>query len=253
MKKISSLLVLILFYSLFFQVSLISFSQQIIFPNLLPNQFSSRAWIDLFSNQTILSSFVNSILISFSTVAGTIIFAWPYAVTTYKYRQKQSMLSKTLETLAYLPLAIPILIPAFGLYEQLIKYQLIGGYLSLITTLTIFLFPYMFRSIYNEILQTGFLLEEQASTLGASRLSTFLTITCPRMTPSLFVGSVFVFSGSFNDYLLTYLIGDGEISTLALVVYPLMHSDDFALSCAAIILFIVPFILLILLIPKKQL
>lgn len=186
------------------------------------------------------------------TVVLTIILSWPYAATTYDLRIKKKSLGRLLEILAYLPVAIPILIPAFGLYETLAVHHFTGNIFVLASILSIFLFPYMYRSISNEINHSGYVLEEQSQSLGAGTWMTFYKVSLPRMIRPISVGSIFVFSGAFNDYLLTYLIGDGEIETLPIVVYPLMSSDDFSLSSAYTIIFIAPFVILSLLLNREQ-
>lgn len=244
MKKFIKLLIFFLFYSLFFQVIVVSFSERIFWPDFIPTGLTFRAWFEALNDQTLITAITNSLKLAILTVLISIILSWPYATTSYHLQIKHKNLARFLEILAYLPIAIPMLIPAFGLYEVLAVYHFTGSIFIISFILAIFLFPYMYRSISNEINLSGYLLEEQAGTLGASKMMIFIKITIPKMVKPISVGSIFVFSGAFNDYLLTYLLGDGEIETLPLVIYPLMTSDDFTLSSAYTIVFILPFVFL---------
>lgn len=252
MKKFINLVILFIFYGLFFQILLLSFSERIIWPSILPTALTFRAWHESLTDPRLITGVGNSFVLSSLTVILTILFSWPYAATVYGLSKRKKNIGHFLEILAYLPIAIPILIPAFGLYETLATHHYTGNIFVLALILAIFLFPYMYRSISNEINQSGDTFEEQARSLGSSEWMTFFKITIPRMSRPICVGGIFVFSGAFNDYLLTYLIGDGELETLPLVVYPLMMADDFTLSSVYTIIFIIPFLFLSLLLRKSD-
>jgi putative spermidine/putrescine transport system permease protein len=88
--------------------------------------------------------------------------------------------------------------------------------------------------------------EQQALSLGASRLRTFLHVTLPSVLPGIVTGGLFVFLISWSQYILTVLIGGGRVITLPLLLFSFAGAGDNAVTSALGIVFLAPAVLILL-------
>lgn len=83
-------------------------------------------------------------------------------------------------------------------------------------------FPLLVRSIRLSIEAVDLKLEEAASTLGASRLFVFLTITLPLMLPGILAGMILSFAKAMGEFgaTITFVSNiPGETQTLSAAIY----------------------------------
>jgi molybdate transport system permease protein len=88
-------------------------------------------------------------------------------------------------------------------------------------------FPLMVRAIRLSLEAVDRKLETAARTLGASRLSVFLTITLPLTLPGLLAGAVLAFARSLGEFgaTITFVSNiPGETRTLPLALYSLIQT-----------------------------
>lgn len=151
---------------------------------------------------------------------------------------------KQISLLLYMPLLAPILLPSIGLYYYFSIYDLSGSIFAIALAQSAVLYPYMLKPIEDHLVKNGDKFEQIAYSLGASRIETFFKVTLISLKAPIGIGSFFVFVGSFNDYIISFLIGDFQINTLAVHLYPLMQSDNRLASVLVIIIYTAPLILL---------
>jgi ABC-type spermidine/putrescine transport system permease subunit II len=162
--------------------------------------------------------------------------------------------SPLLHFILYLPILSSALIPCFGLYEEFLKLSFIATPLGVSLAQSCFLYPYILRPLEIELKKDNYHRERSALDIGLSLPKIFFFVTLPKLKGSLFTGLFFVFFGSYNDYLIPFLIGDAQISTLPLELYPLIFSGDRALSTVFILIYLIPLLLsLFLLRPFRSL
>ena len=92
--------------------------------------------------------------------------------------------------------------------------------------------------------------EEQAHSLGADKIRTFLLVTLPSISPGIITGALFVFLISWSQYILTVLIGGGRVVTLPLLLFSFAQAGDNAVTAALCIIFLLPAILILLVSSK---
>jgi putative spermidine/putrescine transport system permease protein len=93
-------------------------------------------------------------------------------------------------------------------------------------------------------------LEAQARTLGADRWNLLWRVTLPLLAPGIAVAASFAFLISWSQYILTLLIGSGQVLTLPLALVAAQRSGDQALAAAVCLLFLAPTGLLFLLVGR---
>lgn len=205
---------------------------------------------DSFNYLRLLKALGNSFFIFLCVGTINLIIMLPLAYFLVKNSSKGL---KKLSILLYLPILSPILLPALGLYESFAKYDLLGTYAGVVLVQCSFLYPFMLKPIESSFSNNGFQCEKAARDLGESRWNIFIKITCPLVKDAVGFGFFLTLIGSFNDYIVTFLIGDTLIETVPTLLYPLMLSDNRALSTLSILIYTLPILLLVLFMKKKKL
>lgn len=232
-----------LFYVvLFLHLAFWLLAPRIPYPQLIPETIDVSQLIELQNFELFFSALTNSLIVAGLVIAINLIFAVPIALILTKNANKTTNL---ISSFLYIPLLAPILLPAFGLYEFFIRTDIIGTYLSVAIAQSTILFPYMLKPIENFLRNRGYHMEQVAYDLGESKLNSFMKVTLPALISPIIFGSFLSFIGSFNDYLIAFLIGDLNVSTLSVVLYPLIQSDNRITSIITILFYIAPLILLV--------
>jgi putative spermidine/putrescine transport system permease protein len=167
---------------------------------------------------TILRSFV----IAIATLVVTIVIGLPAA---YAMHRQGGRLSRVMEEIITLPLAIPGLAIALAL---LITY---GGFsdfrrswLFILVGHVVFTLPFMVRSIMAVLAAVNVnLLDEGAASLGASPWRRFLDVIVPNVRPGILAGALMVVTLSLGEFNLTWMLHTPLTKTL-----PVGLADSYA-------------------------
>ncbi|MDG1858804.1 MAG: ABC transporter permease subunit [Emcibacteraceae bacterium] len=240
LKKIS--LINTFYLILFLHLGFWLLAPRLPFPQIIPQIIDIANVIEGQNFELFLGELGNSLVVAALVITINLIFAVPIAILL---TQNQNRTTSILSSLLYIPVLSPVLLPAFGLYENFIRTDIIGSHLSIAIAQSAILFPYMLKPIENFLRNRGNHLEQVACDLGESKLQTFRKITLPSLMPAITFGSFLSFIGSFNDYIIAFLIGDLKINTLSVILYPLIQSDNRTTSIITILIYITPLILLV--------
>jgi putative spermidine/putrescine transport system permease protein len=82
--------------------------------------------------------------------------------------------------------------------------------------------------------------EQQGRSLGATSWQVVWHVTLPLLRPSLAVAALLAFLTSWSQYVLTVVIGGGQVFTLPLVVFAAARGSDTTLLAAAALLLVAP-------------
>jgi putative spermidine/putrescine transport system permease protein len=92
--------------------------------------------------------------------------------------------------------------------------------------------------------------EEQARSLGAGPLRTFIHVTFPAILPGVIVAAFFAFIISWGQYIVTLLISGGKIITVPLLLVTFANARNNPVTAALCIFFLAPSILMLILMAK---
>jgi putative spermidine/putrescine transport system permease protein len=87
--------------------------------------------------------------------------------------------------------------------------------------------------------------EQQARVLGTPPLRVLLHVTLPLLRPALTTAMLVAFLISWDDYLLTLLVGGGAVTTLPLLLFSAIGSTDTAVASALALVVALPPLVLI--------
>jgi putative spermidine/putrescine transport system permease protein len=163
-----------------------------------------------------------SFLIAFAALAVTLVIGVPAA---YGLHLRNDRLSRAVEELITLPLAIPGLAIALAL---LLSYGGFGSFrrswLFILAGHVVFTLPFMVRSV---IAVFGTIdvksLDESASSLGASPWRRFRDVIVPNAQPGILAGSLAVVTLSLGEFNLTWMLSTPLTKTL-----PVGLADSYA-------------------------
>ena len=210
-------------------------------PQFLPQSPTVNNFIKVWQTNPFGRYFFNSTLIAVVTVVLNLIFcslaAYPLARLTFKGRE-------ILFSLIVSTILIPFQIVMIPLYILTVRLGLTNSYIgaifpSIASAFGIFLMRQAFQTVPKE-------LEEAARIDGCTELGIWWHIMIPSVRPALVTLAIFVFIGSWSDFLWPLLILDRpEYYTLPLGVARLAGSFslDWRLIAAGSVISIVPVIL----------
>ncbi|MGG6268337.1 carbohydrate ABC transporter permease [Leptolyngbya sp. AN03gr2] len=217
-------------------------------PQFIPKQPTLENFITVWQSNPFGRYLFNSTLVSGLTVALNLIFcslaAYPLARLTFAGRE--IIFSAIVSTIL-----IPFQIVMIPLYILAVKLELINSYLGIIfpgiaSAFGIFLLRQAFQGVPKE-------LEEAARMDGCSELGIWWYVMLPSIRPALVTLAIFVFIGSWSDFLWPLLVVDRpEFFTLPLGVSKLAGTFtlDWRLIAAGSVISIVPILLFFLIMQR---
>lgn len=209
-----------------------------LWPALLPPAWSLRAWEDTFRvTSGVLPALGNSLAIAIAVTILSLLIAMPAARTLAltPIRWKSAFLF-----LLFLPILAPPLASAMGLHMMFLRLGLAGTLPGVVLVHLIPAIPYATLLLVGSFSRLETDLEAQARTLGASPLVVLRRVTLPLLAPGLAVAASFAFLISWSQYILTLLIGSGQVATLPLALVAAQRSGDQSLAAAICLLFLAP-------------
>ncbi len=211
------------------------------FPDLLPSEWSLRGIQYLLEpGGQVLGATANSLLIAGAVAVASIAVGLPagMALGGYEWRFKGIVIFVVL-----LPIIVPPLASTMGIHLTFIRLGLADTAFGVFLVHLVPTVPYtaiILTSVFAE--RTGDL-EEAARTLGASPWQAFLHVTLPEVAPGVAVAGLFAFLISWGQYILTVLIGGGNVITLPMLLFSAASGNDPVITSALALVFALPAIL----------
>lgn len=204
-----------------------------------------RAWQVLMNEGEFVDSIGTSIWIATVVLALNLLIG----VTSGRVFSLSSFRGKSIvEALLMLPLFLPVLVVAIGLHITFIRYGLADHWTGVALVHLVPTIPYsikMFKTGYERI---GTKLIEQSTMLGGRAFQRFYHIELPLLLPSIRSVLFLTIVISLSQYVLTAIIGGGNVVTLSMVYYPFTDTADEAVMAAFSIVFaLIPIVLYIIL------
>lgn len=226
-----------------------SFARGWFFPDLLPKQWSLRAWDYALSDASgVVDSLWLTIGISAAATILSVLVGVPAgrAIGLYKFRGKQFV-----ELLILAPIIVPGIAVVLGIHSIFISMGLTNTITGVILVHLVPTLPYMILVMSGIFSNYDVSFESQARSLGASALKTFWYVTFPAILPGIVVGALFAFLVSWSQYILTLLIGGGRVVTLPLLLFNFAASGRNDITGAIGMIYILPGIIILLLTARQ--
>jgi len=209
-------------------------------PTLVPRHATLANFVQLFRETNFAVYFRNSVLVSFTTVALTLVVSalGAYSLTRFRFRGRETVAGLILMTYMFAP--IMIIIPFYILVRQL---GLVNTHLALVLSYTTFCLPFCLWLLRAFFLSVPLELEEAALVDGAGRPRAVWHVVLPLVLPGLIAAGIFTFILAWNDFLFALvLITSDELKTLPVGVNDLFNATivDWGMIMAAGVMITVP-------------
>lgn len=217
-------------------------------PNILPESYSLRAIVEVFSpHARIFSTLFSNVLLSLSVALLSAIIATmtARALVFYDFFGKE-----LIKFLSIAPILVPITVFAMGVHVIFIKMSLSNTVLGVIIVHLIYTLPYSISIMRDLTESIGKQMELQAYVLGVSPLKSFLHITLPLLAPGIVASITMAYISSFSQYFITLFIGGGKVKSFNVLMVPFISKGDRALSSAYALIFVISTLLVFLAIDK---
>jgi putative spermidine/putrescine transport system permease protein len=188
----------------------------------------------------VLGATLNSLLIGMAVAVASVAAGTPagMALGGYEWRFKGAVIFFVL-----LPILVPPLASTMGVHLTFIRLGLAD------TAFGVFLVHLVPTVPYTAIIMTSIFAvrtgeaEEDARTLGANPWQTFVHVTLPEVVPGVAVAGLFAFLISWGQYVLTILIGGGNVVTLPMLLFSAASGNDPVITSSLAIVFALPAVL----------
>jgi iron(III) transport system permease protein len=220
-------------------VVLSSFAERWFF-TILPTEYSTQYYAEIFSNSINASYVTNSLLYSGLSAFVDLTLG---LVIAHLLAREQFPGKSVLDALAMLPLALPGLVLAFALLTSYNTHGLLAWMnprtnptFLLVISYSLRRLPYIVRAAYAGYQQTSVTLEEASYNLGAGRWRTFTRVTLPLIAPNLIAGTILTFCFAMLEVSDSLILAmETRFAPITRGIYEIMgrpSPDSAALACA---------------------
>ena len=226
-------------------LALFSLTRGYFYPQLVPREWSLRAWqLLLKPGSEVWGAVATTLLLGLAVTTVALAVAVPAGRTLGRntFRGK-----RLVELLLLAPLLAPPIVVAMGLDFAFLRLQLTNTFWGVVLVHLVPTVPYavfIMSGVFANYDPAG---EGQARTLGATRLRAFRHVTLPAIAPGLVVAGVLILSVSWSQYVLTLLVGGGQVVTLPVLLFATSSGGDTALTSALALITIAPVLVLLVL------
>lgn len=219
-----------------------AFSTRWFFPQPFPVEWTTITFLRAINDSRTLSSMAQGIWIAFLVSVFSLLLALPAArvLGLRKFRGRQLAW-----LLLFLPTVIPPLAIGMGLNILFLRIGLAGTIAGVVLAHIIPTLPYTIFTLSSAFARFDENYEFQALALGASPWYIFFKVTLRMLAPSLVVATLFAFLISWSQYLLTLLIGGGQVITLPILLFSAASGGNPSTIAILSLLFIAPPVMVI--------
>lgn len=204
-------------------------------PHVMPDSFSLRAWEYVLAGSSGTWSAAGvSLLIAFIVTAVNVLLAVPAAnaLVRNSFRGKWLM-----EAIIFAPIIIPPFVAVMGIHLTFLRLGLTETIFGVVLAHISPTLPYMVRAIMISYNTLSVDWENQARMLGAGPFSRFVHVVLPHLLPGIAAGASLSILISLSQYLITFIIGSGQVVTLPILLFPFISGGDPAVASAYSLLY----------------
>ena len=150
-----------------------------------------------------------------------------------------------LEAIFVLPMVVPVIILAVGLFYLLAPLNVTGNPITLGLAHSVIASPFVFITVRSALKGFDRNQELAALSLGASWLTMFRRVMLPAIAPGMVAGAIFAFIQSFDDVVLALFLTNVRSRTLPRIMYEgVAHEIDPTIIAVSVVVILVSIALL---------
>lgn len=207
------------------------------------HSISFRHWARLLSDPVWMGSIWQSFYIALASTflaltAGTLcaIGCWRLA----------SRWSESVRMLMLVPIVVPSIVYAIGLYRFYAELKLLGTASGVIVAHAVTGIPYVVITVSAALANMDRRLEQAARSLGANQRQIIWGVILPNIVPGMLSGAIFAFIHSWDELVIVLFIASREVTTLPRMIWSTMNESlDPLVAVVAVLLIAVSVALLL--------
>jgi spermidine/putrescine transport system permease protein len=181
-----------------------------------PAGFTVDWYRELLRDRDLLAALRRSLTIAVTTALVTASLA---TATAIGLRRLAPRWRRFLQAFFYLPIVVPGIVAGIALVFWFKRVGVPLGYPSILLAHIVHAFPYALALVLAAFSTFDTRLEEASLDLGATPWHTFRRVTLPLIAPGVLGGMLLAFTLSFDEFVLTFFVTGGGITTLPLEIY----------------------------------
>nr|WP_163502250.1 ABC transporter permease [Halomonas socia] len=215
-----------------------------------PSSFSFRWYEAFFGSLGWMAAAKTSLIVAFSTalIATPIGVAAAYAINCSTHR-----LMRYLKIVLLLPLIVPIIIVATGVFFIYALSGMLYTIPGLIMADVMLALPYVITAVTAGLHGFDQTQEMVARSLGMNRFRSFMAVTLPQIMPSVVTGAIFAFIQALDETMVALFISGGQNQTLTVRMFTALRDEiDPTIAAISTLLTATSFALVMLMVMARQ-
>lgn len=187
-----------------------------------PSSFSLRWYEAYFGNR----NWMMATQVSFGVAALTVAIATPLGVAAaYAIVNSRLRIMRAIHMALMLPLIVPIIIIAIGIFFVYAKLGLVATIPGLVLANVMLGLPYVITSVVAGLQSFDPTQEMVARSLGMNRLRSFLAVTLPQIKASVLAGAIFAFISAIDETIIALFVSGGQYQTLTKRMFTALRDE----------------------------
>jgi putative spermidine/putrescine transport system permease protein len=214
-----------------------SMSGRWLYPDLAPEHFTLESWTSLLHSGRLAGAGATSAGIALATATLAVLLGLPLGRALARLTGWQRRIGAAA---AFLPVAVPPIALATGLQLSLLSLGLGGTWAGVVVAHAVPALGYTALYFLGIFLLLDPRIEDEARSLGATPLQTWLRVLIPALRRPVAEGFALAFLVSWSQVPLTLLIGGGAVRTLPVEVLAFVRAGQDRFAATGALLLIVP-------------
>lgn len=185
-------------------------------PGLWPDAPTWENFRSAFSEQALVDSAANSLLVAVATATVTVLVAVPAAYGLVRLRTRAS---KPVMGWILVSQLFPFILLVIPIFLMLRRLQLVDSHVGLVIIHTVWMLPFALWMLQGYLRELPTDIEEAAAVDGATRVQILRHVVFPLLVPGIVATGLFAFITSWNEFFFALvLIKSPELQTLPLAL-----------------------------------
>jgi putative spermidine/putrescine transport system permease protein len=187
-----------------------------------PKEWSLR-WYEAFFHS---AEWMSAARVSLITAFATMVVSLPIGMAAaYAINNSSLRIVRTLQIILLLPMMVPIILIAAGVFFVYARIGLISTMTGLILAHIMLALPYVIIALLAGLRNFDMSQEMVARSLGMNRFRAFMAVTLPQIKPSLVSATLFAFITSLDETVVALFISGGDNQTLTKRMFTALRDE----------------------------
>jgi len=172
------------------------------------------------------SAWMQATRVTLTVAVLTVVIATPLGVAAaYAISQSKWRIMRLIHMTLLLPLVVPIIIAAVGIFFVYAKVGLAATMSGLVLANVMLGLPYVVISVAAGLQSFDATQEMVARSLGMNRLRSFFVVTLPQIKPSVIAGGIFAFISAMDETIVALFISGGQYQPLTKRMFTALRDE----------------------------